>query len=145
MHIIAFLLPCKLPLCNWGMCTYSGIGTYLHTFWPQLWEQCPVRIQGIMGQDLSVPKSNRLHVVIFWFSFITLRRILHLPPFKTMGNFSEVLNFNRLFFKLDRFICNYIVLCGQCGLPFKKLCIVIAFFYRHYRVLLIKSWLHHGP
>ena len=36
--------------------------------------QCPGRFLGIIGRDpSSVSKSNRLHVKIFWFSFISLR------------------------------------------------------------------------
>ena len=40
-----------------------------------LHKQCPGRFLGIIGQDLSVSKSNRLHVVIFRFFFINLRNI----------------------------------------------------------------------
>jgi hypothetical protein len=43
---------------------------------PQILE-CSVweRFVGIVGQNPSVPKSNRLHVVSFWFFFISLRYI----------------------------------------------------------------------
>ena len=34
-------------------------------------------IFGIMDQDPSVSKSNRLHVDIFWFLFISLRCIIY--------------------------------------------------------------------
>ena len=57
------------------------------------------------GQDPSVSKSNRLHVDIFRFFFINLRYIL-INSSKMIGKFPEVLNFNRLFLKLNRFICN---------------------------------------
>ena len=39
---------------------------------------------------------------MFWFSFIVLK-----IPLKWWVSFCEVLNFNWLFLKLDRFICNY--------------------------------------
>ena len=37
--------------------------------------QCPGRFLGIIGQNPSVSKSNRLYVVIFRFFFIDLRNI----------------------------------------------------------------------
>jgi hypothetical protein len=35
-------------------------------------------ILGIIGQNPNVSKSNQLHVVIFWFSFIDMRHILEI-------------------------------------------------------------------
>ena len=41
--------------------------------------QCPGRFLGIIGWSPSVPKSNQLHVVIFWLFFSNLRHILWIP------------------------------------------------------------------
>ena len=35
--------------------------------------QCNGRVLGIIGQDPSASKSNRLHIVIFWVSLLNLR------------------------------------------------------------------------
>ena len=59
-------------------------------------------ILGIIGQDPSVSKSNQLPVDIFMF-FLCLYCLYH---FKMIGKFSEVLNFNQLFLKLNWFVCN---------------------------------------
>ena len=67
-------------------------------------EQCPGRI-GIIGQNFSVPKFNWLHVVIFRVFFINLR-YMFIHSSTRFGDFSAVLNFNQLFFKLSQFICN---------------------------------------
>ena len=63
------------------------------------------RFLGITGWDLSVCNSNRLHVDILRFSFTKLGYI-PINSFKLTGNFPAVLNFNRFFLKLNRFICN---------------------------------------
>ena len=34
-----------------------------------------------------------------------------------VSEFHEVLNFNRLFLKIDRFVCNSTKLSHECGLP----------------------------
>ena len=52
-----------------------------------------------------VCKSNRLHVDILRFSFIKLG-VYSIDSSKMVGNFLVVLNFNRLFLKINRFICN---------------------------------------
>ena len=62
-------------------------------------------IFGIIGQDPSVSKSNQLHVDIFRF-FFYLSQVYSIDSSRMMGNFPEVLNFNRLFLKLNRFVCN---------------------------------------
>ena len=43
---------------------------------PQVFNQGSERLLGVTGGDPSVCKSNRLHVLIRWFSFIKLRYIL---------------------------------------------------------------------
>ena len=57
-----------------------------------------------MVEILMFPKSNGLQVDIFQFILKkkTFRHILQIP-LKMMGNFPEVLNFNRWFLKLNRF------------------------------------------
>ena len=62
-------------------------------------------ILGITGQDPSVSKSNHLHVDIFRF-FLYLSQVYSIDSSRMMGNFPDVFNFNRLFLKLNRFICN---------------------------------------
>ena len=47
--------------------------TFISILAPHCVEQCPGRILGIIGQNHSVSKSNRLHVVIFRVFFINLR------------------------------------------------------------------------
>jgi hypothetical protein len=69
------------------------------SFNPDVHKKCLVgqceTITTMIGWDPSVCKSNRLHVDILRFFS------------KVMGNSPEVLmNFNRLFLKLNRFICN---------------------------------------
>ena len=67
--------------------------------------QSPGILLGIIGQNPGVSKSNRLHVVIFQFFFYDTGAY-SIDSSKMMGNFPEVLDFNRLFLKLNRFICN---------------------------------------
>ena len=55
-------------------------------------------------QTPRVVKFNRLHVDIIRFFFIELKYSTYSS--KMMRNFLEILNFNRLFLKLNRFICN---------------------------------------
>jgi hypothetical protein len=52
----------------------------------------------------SISKSNRLHAVICWFFFIN--EVCSTKSSKMMGNCPEVFNFNKLFFKLNWFLCN---------------------------------------
>ena len=73
-------------------------------FWAELVEilvfaTVPGKFLGTVGQDPSDIKSNRLHVAIFWFCFIHLRYL-------TIDSYPEISNFNQLFLKLNRFICN---------------------------------------
>ena len=68
-------------------------------------DQWSGRLLGVIGWDPSVCKSNWLHVDILRFSFVKLAYILQIPQKCMMGNFPAVLNFNRLFLKLNRFIC----------------------------------------
>ena len=58
-----------------------------------------------MGQDPSVSKSKWL--LIFRFS-LNQFETYSANCSKTIGGFHEVLNFNRLFLKVNRFIHNYI-------------------------------------
>ena len=58
------------------------------------------KFSDIVGQDPSDSRSNRLHVVIFWFCFHSL------DSSKMISEFPEVFNFNWLFLILNRFICN---------------------------------------
>ena len=61
----------------------------------------------IVGQDPSDSKSSRLHVdIIFRCCFIHLRYIPYVDSSKMIGNCRKVSNFNRLFLKLHRCICN---------------------------------------
>ena len=60
---------------------------------------------GMVGQDPSDSESNRLHVDIFWFCFHT-SEVYSIDSSKMICKFPAVLNFNRLFLKLNRFICN---------------------------------------
>ena len=60
---------------------------------------------GMVGQDPSDSESNRLHVDIFWFCFRT-SEVYSIDSSKMICKFPAVLNFNRLFLKLNRFICN---------------------------------------
>ena len=57
----------------------------------------------ITGWDPSVCKSNRLHILRFSFYKIC---IYFKDSSRMIGNFPTVLNSNRLFLKLNRFICN---------------------------------------
>ena len=60
---------------------------------------------GINGQDPSDSKSNHLHVNIFHFCFHSFETD-STNSSKMISKFPKVLNFNRLFLKLNRFICN---------------------------------------
>ena len=53
---------------------------------------CPGRILGIINQDPSVSKTNRLHVDICHFFFVKLRNILYVPTKKP--NWGKVLLFS---------------------------------------------------
>ena len=65
----------------------------------------PGKFFGIVGEDPSDSKSNPLHVDIFRFCFHSFE-VLSMDSSKLFGNSPEVSNFNRLFLKLNRFICN---------------------------------------
>ena len=64
-------------------------------------------ILGIVGWDCSVCKFIQLHVDILRFSFMRLGYILYIP-LQRLVNFLAILNFNRFFLKLNRFICNWL-------------------------------------
>ena len=71
-------------------------------------KQCdpvPGKILGIVGQDPTDSKSNWLLVDMFQFCFHSFE-IYSIDSSKMMGNPPEVSNLNRLFLKLNRFICN---------------------------------------
>ena len=55
---------------------------------------------------LVIPNPTGYMLTSFGFAFIRLRYILWIP-LKRLVNFPKVLNFNWLFFELDRFIYNY--------------------------------------
>ena len=60
-----------------------------------------------VGRDPCDSKSNRLHVDIFQFWCIHSFEVYSIiDSSKMIGKYSEVLNFNRLFLKLNGFICN---------------------------------------
>ena len=65
----------------------------------------PGKFLGIVGQDLSDYESNRLHVDIFRLSFIYLRYTESMNSSKMFGNYLAILNFNRLFLKLNESTC----------------------------------------
>ena len=60
---------------------------------------------GIVSRDPGDSKSNRLHVNIFQFFFLSFE-VYSLDSSKMNNKVPEVLNFNRSFLKLNRFICN---------------------------------------
>ena len=61
---------------------------------------------GIVSQDPHDSKSSRLHVDIFRFCFFIYLVYSSIDSSKMMGHSPEVSNFNWLFLKLNRFICN---------------------------------------
>ena len=64
------------------------------------------RFLGIIGRDPSVCKSDRLPVHIFRF-FLYWNGVYFITSVKVIGNSHGVLmKFNRLFLKINRFICN---------------------------------------
>ena len=67
--------------------------------------QCPGRIVGIIGQDPSVPKSNRSHAVIFLFFFVNVQYIPYIP-LKSWVTFLKSSTSTGIFLRLNRFICN---------------------------------------
>jgi hypothetical protein len=69
------------------------------------WSQWSGRLLGIISWDPSVCKSNRLHVDILRFIYINIE-VCSINSSKVIGNSPEVLNFNQLFLKLNRFIYN---------------------------------------
>ena len=68
---------------------------------------------GVLSQNPGVSKSNQLHVDSTGYMsakktsvlFIKLEYIMYSS--NTIGNFTEALNFNRLFLKLNWFTYNY--------------------------------------
>ena len=72
----------------------------LHTYSP-----VPGKFLGIVGQEPSDSKSSWLHVDIFRFCFHSFEVYFFIDSSKMIGNFPEVSNFNRLFLKLNQFIC----------------------------------------
>ena len=54
---------------------------------------------------LMLPSQPVYMLMIFWFFFSELGSH-SVNSSKVIGNFPEVLNFNRLFLKLNRLICN---------------------------------------
>ena len=59
-----------------------------------------MNILGIVGQDPSDFKFNRLHVDIFRFCFQPFE-VCSIDSSNIVGKFQEVLNYNRLFLKLN--------------------------------------------
>ena len=121
------------------------------------------RFLAIIGRCPTIFKSNRLHVNIFSFSFYEIGGVLcgfllvfpiqpvymltsfgvffmnmrYIPKdsSKMIGNFLEVLNFNRLFLKLNRFSCNY------CSGWFSSFIGINNTMWRHLQTWLqIRSW-----
>jgi hypothetical protein len=70
----------------------------------KLSDESPVDLLLSMG-DPMVCKSNRFHVDIFRFISSNLRYVPYIPPSEMIGEFPEVLNFNRIFLELNRFVC----------------------------------------
>jgi hypothetical protein len=66
----------------------------------------PGKFLGIVGQDPSDSKSNRLHVDIFWVFFHSFEVYIFLDSSKMVSNYHDASNFNRLFLKLNQCICN---------------------------------------
>ena len=60
---------------------------------------------GIISQDSSVSKSNRLQVDIFRFLFYYFE-VCSINSSKMIGKFPEVLCLNCIILKFNRFICN---------------------------------------
>ena len=58
----------------------------------------PGEFLGIVGQDPSDSKSNRLHVDIFGFCLYSFEVYSSINSFKMFGNSPQVANFNRLLF-----------------------------------------------
>ena len=81
--VMAFMLPYCFH--RWGQC--------LESFWAHT-----------VGQDPNDSKSNRLHVHIFRLGFHSSK--VHSIYYYQMIGISPNSNFNRLFLKLNRFICN---------------------------------------
>ena len=69
-------------------------------------EQSMGKFLGIVCQDPSDSKSNQLHVDIFRFCLYSFEVLYSIDSSKMISKFPEVSNFNRLFLKLHRFICN---------------------------------------
>jgi hypothetical protein len=60
-------------------------------------------VMDIIGGDHSISKSNRSQVGIFRYIFMEFE-VYFIDTSKTIGNYLEILNFNRLFPKLNRFM-----------------------------------------
>ena len=66
----------------------------------------PRKFLGIVGQDPSDSKPNRLHVDIFRFCFHSYEVYSSIDSSTMIVNSLKLSNFNGLFLKLNRFICN---------------------------------------
>ena len=99
-------------------CPFSPI--YMQIFYPRILllefrlcrddggeaNQCPGSFWAYrVGQDPSDSKSNRIHVDIFRICFHSCE-VYSIDSSNVIGKFPEVLNFNRLFLKLNRLIRN---------------------------------------
>ena len=72
---------------------------------PKGYAPVPGKFLGIVGQDPSDCKGNRLHVHIFQVCLHSFE-VYSIDSSEMIGKFPEVLNFNRLFLELNQFICN---------------------------------------
>jgi len=66
----------------------------------------PRKFLGIVGQDSSDSKSNRLHVDIDLLVLLYSFEVHSMDSSIMIGNYLEVSNFSRFFLKLNQFICN---------------------------------------
>jgi hypothetical protein len=101
-HTEVFLLP-RMQRKSVGFDPLIWIPTrvsYVHQCSGSFWAYNKV------GQDPSDSKSNRWHGDIFRFCFHSFEIHSYIYSSKMIGNSHEVSNFNQLFLKLNRFICN---------------------------------------
>ena len=87
---------------RWPNNNNNNNSTTLSSFENNSSKQCPKRNLGIIGEDPSASKSTRLHVcdlLIFLYQF----EVYSIDLSKMMGFFSKVLNWKRLFLKLNKF------------------------------------------
>ena len=103
MHLLAFMRIC-LKLSN----ILTWVGAPLCTdqsLRPKSPRAVPGKFLGIVSEDPTDSKSNRLHVDIFRVCVHSCE-VYFIDSSKIIGNSPEVSNFNRLFLKLNWFICN---------------------------------------